>query len=242
MKKFSYGIALLMTVGLTACSTTDHNQGNSTASSTVQTENKNKAAFDKATSLTAGWPEASTLAAREIIVKHGDPQETTSETLIWRNIAPFKRIIVHKTTYQHKFPFLHQNAVEHVVDYRAPASKVQSVWNYNGSIVLDRTKGEMSAFGDNESQNILALNLAHDVLTGKRGTDNARVTYGKEMLSYMNGNMTAMTQVLSFGGQYQTQDPGTSIENKIRWQGLPSRTPATNQNLNLRQAQEEKKR
>lgn len=176
-----------------------------------------------------------------MISKYGEPQETTSDSLIWRNIAPFKRLIVHKEVYSARFPLLHQNAIEHVVDYKAPMSRIDDVWRYNGSIVLNRTMGEMSSFADNEAMNILALNLAHKVLSGAMSADAARITFGKETIKFFNGEKTADTSVLSFGGQFQTPDQGESVANKIRWIGDPAnqkRTPA--QKLNTRQAQEEK--
>lgn len=247
MKKLNLGVILALTAALTSCSmfkSSSPSQSGSGAPKSAQasSEQKNKEAFDKANGLTSGWPQASITAAREMVEKHGDPQEVTSEELIWRNVAPFKKIVVHKTVYNHKFPLMHQNALEHVVDYRAPVSKIDDIWKYNGSVVLDRTKGEMSSFSNTEAGNILAMNLAHDIMTGKRGADNARVTYGKETLNYLNGNKTAMTQVLTFGGQYETADAGDSVTNKIRWQGLEParRAPAAPQTSTLRQAEEER--
>lgn len=88
--------------------------------------------------------------------------------LIWRNVAPFREIIVHRNVYPHQFPLLHKNAVEHKVDYKAPSSnKVGEVWEYNGAVTLDRNRGQMSVVGENEAMNILSLNLAHEILTGK---------------------------------------------------------------------------
>lgn len=249
MRRTTILVLLTLMLSVTGCAMFKGNQKNATGgsastqdSANVQTEAKNKEAVDKAASLASGWPESSVLAAKEMIEKYGDPTETTSESLIWRNFAPFKAIIVHKAIYSHRFPLLHQNSLEHIVDYKAPLGKIDDVWRYNGSIVLNRTKGEMSSFADNEAMNVLALNLAHSVLTGKMGAEGARVTYGKETLNFMNGNKTAYTQVLNFGTQYETADPGQSVTNKIRWIGDPAnqrRTPS--QNINERQAQEEKK-
>lgn len=248
MKRNTIGVLLTLMLTMTGCTMFKSDQRNATGgtastedSANVQTEAKNKEAIDKAASLTSGWPESSALAAKEMIEKYGNPTETTSESLIWRNFAPFKAIIVHKAVYSHRFPLLHQNSLEHVVDYKAPMDKIDDVWRYNGSIVLNRTKGEMSSFADNEAMNILALNLAHNVLTGRMGSEAARVTYGKETLNYMNGNKTAYTQVLNFGSQFETADPGQSVTNKIRWIGDPAnQRRAPSQNINTRQAQEEK--
>jgi hypothetical protein len=249
MKKLHLGVVMALSLGVTSCAmfkkTAPTNQTSKTGTSTstnVQTENKNKEALNKATSLTNGWPDSSIAAAKEMIEKHGDPQETTSDSLIWRNVAPFKEITVHKEVYSHRFPLLHQNALEHVVDYKAPVGKIDDVWRFNGSIVLNQTQGEMSSFGADEAMNILALNLAHSVMTGKMSSDAARVTFGKETMNYMNGNKTAYTQVLNFGTQFNTADEGVSITNKIRWIGDPAnqRRPASQQNINSRQAQEDR--
>ncbi len=248
MKFITIGVTTTLMLVMTGCTmfkkTQPTNQTASSASpesTNVQTENKNQEAFNKAASLTSGWPDSSITAAKDTIQKYGDPHETTSDSLIWRNVAPFKEIIVHKEVYSHRFPLLHQNSLEHVVDYKAPVGKIDDVWKFNGSIVLNRTKGEMSSFAENEAMNVLSLNLAHQVLTGRIGSETARVMFGKETLNYMNGNKTAYTQVLSFGSQFDTADPGQSVTNKIRWSGDPAnqkRAPA--QNINTRQAQEEK--
>jgi hypothetical protein len=249
MKSNTIGVLLTLMLVMSGCTMFKSDQRNATGgtagteeTANVQTQAKNKEATDKAASLTSGWPESSATAAKEMIGKYGNPTETTSESLIWRNFAPFKEIIVHKAVYNHRFPLLHQNSLEHVVDYKAPMDKIDDVWRYNGSIVLDRTKGEMSSFADNEAMNVLGLNLAHNVLTGRMGADAARVTFGKETLNYMNGNKTAYTQVLNFGTQYETADPGQSVTNKIRWIGDPAnQRRAPSQSINTRQAQEEKK-
>ncbi len=238
---------LTLTTALTSCSVFKKQPpkpmpASSTPESTsVETENKNKEASARAASLTSGWPESSITAAKEMVQKYGEPHEVTSDSLIWRNVAPFKRVIVHKEVYSHRFPLLHQNALEQVVDYHAPTSKIDDVWRYNGSIVLNQTKGEMSSYGESEAMNILGLNLAHQIMTGKMSSDAARVTFGKETMNHLNGKKTAYTQVLSFGNQFDTADEGVSITNKIRWIGDPAnqRRPAS-ENLNKKQAQEEK--
>ncbi len=248
MKKIKLGILLSLSIGLVSCSTFKKDEQQqmtsntpTTTSTQVQTKNVNQDAFNRANSLTSGWPESSMAAARDMITKYGDPHETTSDSLIWRNVAPFKKIIVHREVYSHRFPLLHQNSLEHVVDYKAPQGKVDDIWRYNGSIVLDRTKGTMSSYAENEAMNILSLNLAHKVLSGAMSADAARISYGKETLDYLNGKATANTSVISFGSQFNTADAGESVVNKIRWIGDPSqqRRPAQ-QNLNLREAQEEK--
>lgn len=251
MKKLNLSIALTMAIVLGGCAVTkkssDERQQQKTVEAqntsieaeknqVVQSEGKDPKATSQAAALTKGWPQASATAAQEMISKYGPPDETTSDALIWKsNIAPFKEIRVHKTVYTHKFPLLHQNALEHVVDYKVPTDKVDNVLRFNEAIIIDKNKGQMSSFAESEAMNILALNLAHEVIEGNLTPENARVKFGKETLSYMNGNRNAYTSVLAFGGQFQTPDQGETITNKIRWIGDPDqRSPAT------RQAEEEK--
>lgn len=248
MKKFNFGIVLAMAMAVTGCAMTrgtseeqrasDVAQNQTSEGQVVQSEAKNQKAQQQAVGLTQGWPEASRTAATEMVKKYGQPDETTSEMLIWKsNIAPFKAIKVHKTVYSHKFPLLHQNALEHVVEYKVPTDKVDNILDFNEAIIVDKNKGLMSSFADSEPMNVLALNLADEVIQGKMSSDSARVKLGKETLDFMNGNKTAYTSVLNFGGQYQTPDQGETVTNKIRWIGDPDkRAPAT------RQAQEEKKK
>ncbi len=243
MKNIHLGITFGLAMALTGCTMTKSQQKQVPTTTGVQTESKNKEAYEKATNLTSGWPESSVNAAKEMTAKYGVPNESTSDTLIWKNVAPFKKIIVHKEVYSHRFPLLHQNALEHVVDYKAPVAKVDDIWRYNGSIVLDRTKGEMSSFAENEAMNILAMNLANQVMTGMMGSEDARVTFGKETMNYLNGKKTSFTSVLSFGNQFETADQGESITNKIRWIGDPAlQKKGTPQAERLKQAQEEKKK
>ncbi len=58
---------------------------------------------------------------------------------------------------------------------------------YDGSVVLERTSGEISARCDKEGANFLALNLAHDIVTGKRSVQDARKMYGEQAIAMMAG-------------------------------------------------------
>lgn len=188
----------------------------------------------KADKITQGWPQSSVTAATEMIAKHGEPKEVTDDTLIWRKVAPFEKIVVNKKVYSSKFPVLHQNAVAHTVTYKVPVNKVEEVRKLSSDIMIDSTKGEMTASGDSESMNRLALNLAHDVITGKLTPEQARTRYGEETLNFMDGNKTAYTQTLNFGQQINTSEKGESITKKMNWEDDTS-----TKNKDMKESQEE---
>jgi hypothetical protein len=189
-------------------------QQSQTASSEGQ---KPQVTYEQISSYTPGWSQASKEAARLMVEKHGEPLEKTEKMLIWRNVAPFKRIVVYKDSLQHKFPFLHQSVVEHTVDYSGKGNKIDEVWDFNGSVVLNRTAGEMSARSDQEAMNILALNLAHEIQTGQKNVDDARLEFGRLALENMNQTENEYTKTLIFGSQVNTSDAGESIVSKINW-------------------------
>jgi hypothetical protein len=56
---------------------------------------------------------------------------------------------------------------------------------YDGSVILERTKGELAARCDKEEANFLAINLAHDVATGKRSVNDARRFYADSIEQMM---------------------------------------------------------
>src|SRR5919106_1419851 len=56
---------------------------------------------------------------------------------------------------------------------------------YDGSIILERTKGEIAARCDKEEANFLAINLAHEIATGKRSVDEARRFYAESIQTMM---------------------------------------------------------
>src|ERR1700730_5479015 len=52
---------------------------------------------------------------------------------------------------------------------------------FDGSVLVDRTKGEMSARCEGEAANFLALNLADDIVHGRKDVESAeRVRRGDE--------------------------------------------------------------
>jgi hypothetical protein len=62
-----------------------------------------------------------------------------------------------------------------------PPDKFDALAAYDGSVIAERTKGELAARCDMEEANFLALNLAHDIVTGIRSVAQARQFYAEVM-------------------------------------------------------------
>lgn len=149
--------------------------------------------------MVARWPEASKMAAMDMMKKYGPPQEATASMLMWRNNGPWKWTKVSRETIPHSFPMPHPDLLEQAIDYRVPLGKYDDIARYDGSVMVERTKGQMSARCDKEGANFLAINLAHDVATGKKSVDEARTYYAAAIKRFMTAKqMDPYMQRLQF--------------------------------------------
>jgi hypothetical protein len=144
------------------------------------------------------WPETATKAAKAMMEKYGAPAEATPSLLIWYDNGPWKRTVVYKEEIDHDFPMPHKDVLEQFVNYEVPPDHFDDLAHYDGSVIVERTKGEISARCDKEEANFLALNLANDIVQGSKSVEEARQAYGEAMMQMMQGNPPENTQGLMF--------------------------------------------
>lgn len=158
------------------------------------------------------WPEEAREATQLVIDQYGEPDEATETQLIWHRPGPWKRIVATKAFYQHNFPVPHSDVVESVIDYRVPVDKFSELAKFDGSVVVERTAGEVSARCHDEQANFLALNLMHDIVTGNKTADAARAYYAKEFADYRRGKPTPYMDGLRFKPEAgNAADPDTRL-------------------------------
>lgn len=158
------------------------------------------------------WPEDAREAAQLVIDQYGDPDEVTRTAVTWHKPGPWKRITATRTVHEHNFPAPHLDSVESIINYRFPIDKISDLAAFDGSVVVDRTQGEVSARCHDEQANFLALNLMHDIATGAKSVQEARDYYAKEFADYRRKKPTPYMEKLHFspadGG---TADPDVRI-------------------------------
>jgi hypothetical protein len=158
------------------------------------------------------WPDEAREAAKLVLEKYGEPHEVTDSLAIWHRVGPWKRIVASQTFYQHHFPVPHVDVVESVIDYRVPPEKVTAIARFDGSVIVERTAGEVSARCHDEEANLLALNLMHDIVRDAKNVDEARRYYAKEFLDYRRQLPTPYMERLHFQtGTGETADPDVRI-------------------------------
>lgn len=147
----------------------------------------------------ADWPETPRKVATEVMAKYGLPNEGTPNMLVWYNNGPWKRTILYRHEVAHKFPKMHTDLLQQSIDYRVPNDKFDDLAAYDGSVVAERTNGELSARCDKEGANFLALNLANDVIRGRKTVEEARRFYANAIKTFTeSGKMAPYMMGLKF--------------------------------------------
>jgi hypothetical protein len=158
------------------------------------------------------WPKSAQDAVQEMIDKYGQPDEFSASQAIWHGNHPWKRSLVSREEVPHDFPSHHMDVLEQFIDYRVPLDKYDELAQFDGSVIVERTKGLISARCGGEAMNFVAINLAHDIVTGKHSVETARDEYVRLYKAYKAGEKPAYTQAFQFTvPQRNTVDPDVSV-------------------------------
>ena len=120
-------------------------------------------------------------------------------------------MLASKAFFEHQFPAPHFDSVESVIDYRVPPEQFTPLARFDGSVIAERTAGEVSARCHDEQANFLALNLAHDLVTGAKGVEEARAYYAEEFLNARRKQPTPYMEKLRFQPGTGTADPDQRV-------------------------------
>ncbi|MGH8150590.1 MAG: hypothetical protein ACRETB_11540 [Steroidobacteraceae bacterium] len=136
----------------------------------------------------SGWPASRRRLAVGLITEYGRPQDAAPHAITWYGNAPWKRTTLYRAGVRHNFPLPHEDVLEQTIDYRVPFAKAADLIRYDGSLVVDRTRGELSAHCDTEQQNRIMLNIANDIVTGQSGVDEA-VAYHAQIIRALQDHL-----------------------------------------------------
>lgn len=144
------------------------------------------------------WPDTAKKAAEAMTEKYGQPDEMTDTMLVWHENGPWLRTIVYKEEVDHDFPVPHKDVLEQVISYEVPPDKYDDLAMYDGSVIAERTKGELSARCDQEVANYLALNLADDIVKDEKSVEEAREFYAETIKQVLQGQEPEYVTSLRF--------------------------------------------
>jgi hypothetical protein len=122
----------------------------------------------------SGWPELAKTAARATIDKYGKPDEVGKDVLVWYANGPWKKILVHQRAWPHYAFRRDKDYLESVIGYVVPNDKLEALTRFDKRLDVDQASAELSARSETEPMNYLALNLADEIIRGKRTVEEAR--------------------------------------------------------------------
>ncbi|MFC0534189.1 hypothetical protein [Phytohabitans kaempferiae] len=158
------------------------------------------------------WPPEAREAAARTAERYGPPDEAMPSRLVWNRALPWKRVVVNRDPVEHRFPQPHNDRIEGWIDLSVPAEATADLAAFNGSIRVERTRGEVAIGCDVEPINFLALNLAHDLIRGRVGVEEARREY-TEMVA---GHMMGIAQPYTSGFAFELADAGAGTADADR--------------------------
>lgn len=154
--------------------------------------------MDTVNAIVHDWNAMSKKAANLTIEQYGLPNEATESRLIWYNNGPWKRTIVYRDEIPHDFPQPHTDVIENYINYTVPIEKYSELAEFDGSVIVERTRGEVSSRCDMEAANILALNLMNDIFSDRISVKEARNKYCEVTASFMMNKPAPYAEELQF--------------------------------------------
>ncbi|MFC7141427.1 hypothetical protein ACFQMA_16505 [Halosimplex aquaticum] len=163
-------------------------------------------------SKTPGQQQHPKETAEKMRAKYGEPDEATAERLVWHDNGPWKRTEVYREGTKHRFPIPHIDHLYQYVDYQVPTEKYDDLARFDGSVHAHRTEGELVATCHKEEANVLAINLAHDVITERKAVEEAREAYATINAKLMAGGSPPATQGFLFSlPEGDQRDPDVTV-------------------------------
>lgn len=156
---------------------------------------RRNAGMDGAVEVIAAWPIVSRLTAGFLIEKYGAPNVVSPAELTWVDNAPWKKTMVHKEGLLRSAP---RRIVHQTVGYDVPKGKLAALEAMDMGLKADRGRKELSAAGESEEANFLALNLANDVISGRMDVQDAKDAYGRTLALSAAGKSSPYTEGLAF--------------------------------------------
>mgnify|MGYP006199982003 CR=1 FL=1 len=145
------------------------------------------------------WAKEPRESAERLIEEYGEPAEFSATGLLWYDTKDgWKRTQLMKEPVEHMFPDKHNDFLRQFINYKVPPEKFSELAQYDGSVTCDRTRGEMAATCGGTSMNFVAINLAHDIITGKRNVREARDEYSRIYKAYNEGEHPPYTTGFQF--------------------------------------------
>ncbi len=120
---------------------------------------------EAAKSMIADWPEYSKLAAKAMLEKYGPPDEIRPVLLAWSRNGQWLRTLVYKAALE---PVSARDILEQSVRYDVPQMKWPALSGLGHGVTYDQVGRKLIVRSASEETNFLVMNLAVEIVQGKR--------------------------------------------------------------------------
>ena len=144
------------------------------------------------------WAMAQQVTARAMIAKYGQPSRWNEAALTWTHNGPWEKTVVYRRWWPRFLGKRDKDCLEQAIAYRIPAEKVDELKRFDRRLSVDASHNLLSSRSESEPQNFLALNLADEIITEKRGVEEARDFYTKTEKLSRSGKSSAYMDGLLF--------------------------------------------
>lgn len=107
----------------------------------------------------------------------------------------------------HNFPTPHTDFFAQVVEYPVDPAKVAGEAAFDGSVIINRTAGQIASRCNTEAANTLTLNVLVELLEGRRAFDKARTFLAENLTAFGQGRDAPYAERLQFSPVAAAPDP-----------------------------------
>ncbi len=157
------------------------------------------------------WPEAPKSLGRTIIGHYGPPHEMTPTKMFWYRVEQWAQMELTADEVVHNFPTPHTDFFAQFVEYPVDPAKVAEVAAFDGSVIINRTAGQIGSRCDTEGANTLTLNVLVDLLGGRKSLAEARTFLAENLAAFGMGRDAPYAEKLQFTPVPSSPDPDEGI-------------------------------
>ncbi|HEX4046920.1 MAG TPA: hypothetical protein VH309_03755 [Elusimicrobiota bacterium] len=144
------------------------------------------------------WPRRERAVARAMLEKYGRPAQFDRRQLVWFNKGIWKRTIVYRRSPRFSAKAPDAEFLQQTVGYIVPADKIAALERFDPRIEVSPTAGELGFISDSEGTNLLGLNVADEVVTGRRSVSDARAFFARTSRLAASGKSSPFLRKLLF--------------------------------------------
>ncbi|MCX5796813.1 MAG: hypothetical protein NTY77_15065 [Elusimicrobia bacterium] len=153
---------------------------------------------EQAEAVTTRWYTYSEVMALQLIEEYGAPDRIEPDRLTWDHRGPWDKIAVWNAEDYYYSGTMGPDNLEQTLAYEVPADKRKALAAFSAKLKVSKDGKEITVRGNDEALNLLALNLAHELVRGVRDPDDARSFYDRTYRLSLAGKSSDYMERLLF--------------------------------------------